>query len=145
MRVNLGAGKTEKKPGDIFVDLRPFEGIDIVHDLNLTPWPFESGTVSEINAIHVVEHLESLLTFMDECHRVLMPGGSLYIETPEAGNDIDLTHADPTHVRCYRKHSFTNYFTRQGVERFGYTDKAWCILHLDVKDGSIIFHGQPIK
>lgn len=73
MRVNLGAGKTEKKPGDIFVDLRPFEGIDIVHDLNLTPWPFESGTVSEINAIHVVEHLESLLTFMDECHRVLMP------------------------------------------------------------------------
>lgn len=145
-RLILGSGPHwPKHPGDVFVDIRPFENVDVVHDLNKTPWPFEENSYDEISAIHVVEHLQSLLDFMNEAHRILKPGGSLYIETPCAGMDPDLEFADPTHVRCYRKHSFINYFSRAGIAKFGYTDRAWCIMHLEVKDNCIIFHGQPIK
>lgn len=145
-RLILGPGpRWEKKNGDTFVDIRPFPNVDVVHDLNITPWPFADRSFLHVSAVHVVEHLNSLLSFMDEAWRVLSPGGSLYIETPLAGANPDLEFADPTHVRCYRIHTFMNYFTPEGVEAFGYTDKAWNIPHLRVKDDCIIFHGYPIK
>lgn len=145
-RLIVGAGKhTPKAIGDVFLDIRQFEGVDVVWDLNITPWPFHEGDFIHVSAVHVVEHLNSLIEFMNEAHRVLIPGGSLYIETPLAGADPDLEFADPTHVRCYRKHTFINYFTPEGIERFGYTDKAWAIVHLEIVNNCIVFHGYPIK
>lgn len=145
-RLILGAGKwTEKKEGDIFCDIRPFDNIDVVHDLNVLPWPFEDNSVLHISAQHVVEHLDSLLDFMNECHRVLKPGCSVWIETPAAGEDKELEHCDPTHVRCYRPYTFHNYFSPEGIEQFGYTDKAWCILKQELRDGVIFFHASTIK
>lgn len=144
-RLILGAGKSwPKEPGDIFVDIRKFEGIDVAHDLNVTPWPFKDNSSTEISAIHLVEHLKDLLTFMNECWRVLEKGGELYIETPMAGADIQLTHADPTHVRCYTQYTWINYFTKVGIAKFGYTDKPWAILNCQV-DSVIRIHLTPIK
>lgn len=146
MQLILGSGPNwPKRKDDIFLDVRPFAGVDVVHDLDDCPWPFKTDAFNEVSAIHVVEHLQNLVAFMDECHRVLKPGGSLYIETPEAGADLDLQFADPTHIRCYRKHTFVNYFTRAEAPKFGYTDKLWSIWHLESKNGNLIFHGQPIK
>jgi predicted SAM-dependent methyltransferase len=145
-RLILGPGKHwPKQENDCFCDIRPFEGVDVVHDLNIYPWPFNDRQFIHVSAVHVVEHLDSLLDFMNECHRVLIPGGSLYIETPLAGADPDLQFCDPTHIRCYRLHTFANYFTPEGIERFGYTDKAWAPVKLAVENNCIIFHGYPIK
>lgn len=145
-RLVVGCGpEWPKTKDDVFLDRIKFSGVDVVHDLNVVPWPFGDGTFDEVSAIHVVEHLQSLLSFMDEAHRVLKPGGSLYIETPEAGGNFDLTHADPTHVRCYRKHTFINYFTRAEAHKFGYTNRLWAILHLEVRNAVIIVHLSPIK
>jgi SAM-dependent methyltransferase len=145
-RLILGPGKHWKKEeGDVFLDIRPFVGIDVVHDLNIAPWPFEDKSFVHVSAVHVVEHLKDLISFMDEAWRVLEQGGTLYIETPEAGGDIDLIHCDPTHIRCYRKHTFWNYFTKEGIEKFGYTNKPWSIAKCEVVNNCIIFHGMPIK
>lgn len=144
-RLICGPGpRWEKKEGDIFCDIRPFPNIDVVHDLN-KDWPWEKDTFIHVSAVHVVEHLKDLLHFMNEAHRVLKPGGSLYIETPLAGVNPDLEFSDPTHVRCYRIHTFMNYFSIEGVETFGYTDKAWNMPVLRVQNDCIIFHGYPIK
>ncbi|MFT3704649.1 MAG: methyltransferase domain-containing protein [Agriterribacter sp.] len=146
MRLILGAGKwTEKIDGDIFCDIRPFDRIDVVHDLNITPWPWNENSFTHISAIHLVEHLDSLLTFMDECWRILQPGCSLFIETPEAGEDPDLEFCDPTHVRCYRAYTWHNYFTPEGVEQFGYTNKPWCMLKQESKNGILYIHASTIK
>jgi|GEM_PF-2549290 len=140
-----------KQEGEETMDILPFECVDYVHDLNKVPWIGKYQTIiekeeyHEIIAIHVVEHLQNLISFMNECHRILVPGGALYLETPLAGGDWDLTHADPTHVRCYRPHTFINYFTRTEGPKFGYTDKYWAVLHLEVKNNCIIFHATPIK
>lgn len=147
-RLILGPGpRWEKKEGDVFCDLRNFDNVDVQWDLNITPWsPFKDNSFMHVSAVHLVEHLRSLLDFMNEAHRVLIPGGSLYIETPLAGVNPDLEWADPTHVRCYRIHSFMNYFTPEGVETFGYTDKAWNFVVLRVEGGNIIqVHAIPIK
>ena len=112
MQLIVGCGPNwPKRENDIFLDCRNFDNVDVVHDLNITPWPFQNDQMTEIAAIHVVEHLNSLLDFMNESWRILKKGGALYIETPEAGANPDLQFADPTHIRCYRKHTFINYFT----------------------------------
>jgi len=145
-RLILGPGpRWEKKEGDIFCDLRDFNNVDVVHDLNITPWPWADNSFMHVSAVHLVEHLDSLLDFMNESWRVLKPGGSLFIETPLAGVDPDLEFADPTHKRCYRVHSFANYFSLEGVDSFGYTDKAWNFFVLRVERNCIIVHAYPIK
>lgn len=145
----VGAGKkTIKEEGDIFLDIRPFENIDVVHDLNKLPWPFEDSSVEGICAIHVVEHLNSLLDFMNECHRILKPGYSLYLETPRAGANNELEFADPTHVRCYTVYSFLNYFTPEGIDNFGYTEKGWNIFlcrPIPSQPDCLQIHAYPLK
>jgi SAM-dependent methyltransferase len=141
----LGCGKHHvKRKNEVTVDILKFPCVDIVTDLNLD-WPFEDSSVDSIAAIHLVEHLDSLIHFMNESWRVLKPGGSLYLETPLAGGDIDLAWADPTHKRCYRIHTFVNYFSIEGIEQFGYTDKAWNFFHLNVINNCIIVHAYPLK
>jgi hypothetical protein len=82
---------------------------------------------------------------MDESWRVLQPGGSLLIKTPLAGADPDLEWADPTHKRCYRIHTFVNYFSPEGVKSFGYTTKAWNFFHLNADQSVITVHAYPLK
>lgn len=146
-RLILGSGKHwPKEDCDTFLDIKPFEKVDIVHNLDILPWPIYSDQYDHISSIHLVEHLDSLVNFMDECHRILKIGGDLYIETPLADpSNFDLMFCDPTHKHYYRTHSFINYFTKSGIEKFGYTDKAWAILHVSGENGILKFHGMPIK
>lgn len=150
----LGAGPFHvRRPNtheETLVDRLPFRGkgntpIDVVHNLDYTPWPFEDNNYDEIVAIHLVEHLKDLISFMNECWRILRPGGALYLATPEAGNNFNLTHTDPTHVRTYRVHTWINYFTRSEGPKFGYTDKFWALWDIRVVEGSIHLHAMPLK
>ncbi len=64
----------------------------------------ESGTVPLVSAFHVIEHLSvrDLLTLLDECRRVLVPGGRILFETPNPENlAVGANHFwyDHTHVR----------------------------------------------
>jgi predicted SAM-dependent methyltransferase len=87
LKIDLGCG-TRKREGYVGVDILPFEGVDIVANLN-DRWPWEDGTVAEAAASHVVEHLttEQRCHFANELHRVLVPGGKCLI-----------AYGDPTHV-----------------------------------------------
>lgn len=122
----LGAGRAQRVEGAVHHDRIPFSGIDIVFDLNEHKWPI-TNRYELIICTHVVEHLHSLINFMDNCHDILDVDGVLEIITPNAGVNPDLEFCDPTHVRCYRKHTFMNYFTRDGIEKLGYTLKEWRI------------------
>jgi SAM-dependent methyltransferase len=145
----LGAGKNQRIDGAMHHDRNRFPGIDLTFDLN-EHWPMDFNVCEKIIATHVVEHLKDLVNFMDQAHDVLKVDGVLEIETPNAGMNPDLTHCDPTHVRCYRPFTFHNYFTPYGIEKFGYTDKAWNIIEvktvkLEVDDDVIIAKLSPIK
>lgn len=112
MRLNLGCGQ-DIKDGYVNVDHLDLPGVDVVHSLLRMPWPFEDGSAEEILALDVVEHLPShtpdlyeptIVKFVEECHRILQPGGELFIRTP--GHDADFLWIDPTHVRGFAMESF---------------------------------------
>lgn len=101
IRVDLGCG-SNKQPGFVGIDIRPLPGVDIVQDLEQFPWPLPDESVSFMVSSHVVEHINPargiFLKFMDECWRILKPGGKFLIATPYAGSQgyfMDPTHCNP--------------------------------------------------
>ena len=140
----FGAGVRPHTGKDIInVDRLKLPGIDVIHDFEKFPYPFADSSGLHINATHVIEHLSNFFGFMDECHRILSPGGTLYLETPHA-KDIALSFGDPTHKLHLIEHSFINYITLEGLENFGYCKFAWSILHIKETDGVIVIHLMPI-
>ncbi|MBI4656980.1 MAG: methyltransferase domain-containing protein [Elusimicrobia bacterium] len=81
MKLNIGCGGNRLR-GYVNIDsnpgLRP-DRIMQAYDLD-----FKSGSVEEITANHLIEHLGFFKTkyFLSECFRVLKTGGILKIETP---------------------------------------------------------------
>lgn len=112
MRLHLGAGTAAKyHPDWVNVDFIKTEGIDVVHNLNAYPWPFKDGEADEIKAIDLIEHLpthidgmSTMLLFIEECHRILKPGGILFMTTPHWQSKN--LWIDFTHVRGFDERSF---------------------------------------
>jgi O-antigen chain-terminating methyltransferase len=78
-------------------------GLSVTHGdalIYLAELPPES--IAIVSGFHIAEHLpfEALQTLFDEAYRVLVPGGLLILETPNAENVLVGTltfHMDPTH------------------------------------------------
>lgn len=106
MKINLGAGEDQFE-GYVNVDHLDLPGIDVVHNLLHFPYPFEDGVADRIAAVDLLEHLPNftkddkpmVIAFIEECHRILKPGGELYIQTP--GYRAEFLWQDPTHVRGF--------------------------------------------
>jgi len=96
--VNLGCGKA-RIPDSIGVDRVKIENfVDIVHNLDIVPYPFENDSVDEVHFYHVLEHLHNPLEKLEEIFRILKPGGILHLRVPHfssMGAFTDLTHVRP--------------------------------------------------
>jgi predicted SAM-dependent methyltransferase len=64
--------------------------VDIVADAS-ERIPLDTNSVDEIHCIHVLEHVtrNKYSPMLREMHRVLKPGGHLYVETPDFQRTID--------------------------------------------------------
>jgi hypothetical protein len=79
--------------------------IDVTHDLERLPWPWEDSSVEVLLATDVFEHLRlEVQEWMDECWRILIPGGTLSMRLPAFDNPY--SWRDPTHRRVFHKESF---------------------------------------
>lgn len=79
MKINVGSGE-ELLDGYTNVDLRDVADVQAdVRDL-----PFPSGSVDEVRAFNVLEHLSEFdyPSALVEWHRVLKPGGILRVQVP---------------------------------------------------------------
>lgn len=94
--VDLGCGATKQYPGNLGLDLLPAPGVDGVADLSGS-LPLAQDSVDVLFTVHILEHLTDFLPLVDECHRVLRPGGVLHVMSPWWGHVNAV--ADPTHVR----------------------------------------------
>lgn len=129
-RLNLGAGNLIEDP-KVTVNhdrMKHRPEIDAVWDLNQTPWPWKDEQFETVIAKAVFEHLDiDLLTAVDECWRILKPGGTIYIKVPNA-EDVIGCWGDPTHRRPYTL-SLTAIFDYK-AENTGnnfYTTRKWKI------------------
>lgn len=56
IKLNIGCG-TSKEEGWVGIDYRALPGVDVVWDIEQTPWPLESESVIAATSHHVLEHL----------------------------------------------------------------------------------------
>jgi SAM-dependent methyltransferase len=91
--------------------------VDVVHDLESFPYPFEANRFDAVYALSVFEHLADFIGAMEEVWRILKPGGRLIVETPHFSGLNSWT--DPTHRQHFAVRSFAffdpefakNYYT----------------------------------
>jgi len=102
-KLNLGAGK-DIRSEYVNHDIANIDGIDVVHNLNDLPWPWEKDSFEEIVAMDVLEHLDEFLPIMEELHRILRPDGIIRIKVPY-WNSV-FCHIDPTHKQLFHEMTF---------------------------------------
>jgi predicted SAM-dependent methyltransferase len=121
--LDIGCGQWVEK-GFIGLDKDHYPGVEIIHDLEVFPWPIADGIVTICKAAHIVEHIKPWLQvkFMDECWRILEPGGRLLIATPYAGSHR--FYQDPTHC-CGWNEDTPGYFIQGAAYYAVYKPKPW--------------------
>jgi predicted SAM-dependent methyltransferase len=145
MKLDIGCGR-HKDPGWVGIDIQNLPGVDILHDLNVHPWPVEANSVLQAKAWHIVEHIPPVcvtekgtrrpfIEFMNECWRVLRVGARIDIETPY-GSSAGFVH-DPTHCNQVDEVTFEHF--DPGYRRYmTYMPKPWKIVCLAfTTDGNV--------
>jgi predicted SAM-dependent methyltransferase len=113
--LDLGCGN-KKRLGAVGVDFNDRTVADVLHDLNMFPYPFEDASVDYVYLDNTLEHLDNVVRVMEEIYRIVKPGGTVKVIVPYFRSlwaFIDPTHRhfftvnsfafyDPTHVICQR-------------------------------------------
>lgn len=87
----------------VTIDHDPDCGADVIHDLEITPWPFADSSFDEIHAYEVLEHLgqqgdfRSFFAHFHEIWRILKPDGLLFATVPHWKSQW--AWGDPSHRR----------------------------------------------
>jgi SAM-dependent methyltransferase len=99
------------------------------HDLDAGPLPYADQSIDHINCMHVLEHVGRPDHALAEFARVLKPGGTLYLETPDVRWTL-LPHIpfltgregvfnfwdDPTHRRPFSRAALATLARCQNLE-----------------------------
>ena len=136
--LNLGCGK-DIQDNWFNVDLRKVPGINLLYDLTKLPLPWKDNSVDGINAKDIVEHFIDVISFIDECGRILKVGGSLRIRTTYWKTENSFT--DPSHYHFFTLQSFDYWdpATQIGKEYGWYTKAKFKILSKDVDGQELEF------
>lgn len=121
-RLNVGCG-ADVRPGYVNLDRAALAGVDVVHDVDRRPWPFEDQAFSEVLCESVLEHVD-LVPTMREIHRILRPGGMLRLTVPHF--TAPTAYEDPTHRNFLACGSF-QFFCR-GFHKNYYFDFSFAAL-----------------
>jgi hypothetical protein len=145
LRLNLGCGG-EVISGWLNHDRTMRPGVDLAWDLRERPWPLDDDSCERILARDVLEHLADVVGFMDECWRLLKPGGTLVVQAVLAQTQNQWI--DPTHVRGFVPASF-EYFdpTYDYGLRYGrwYTERGWQLILSEIGGTNVVAVLRPRK
>jgi SAM-dependent methyltransferase len=92
--LNVGCGQI-RIPNSVGVDFDPGTVADVIHDLDVFPWPFPDRSFDRIVCSHVLEHLRTPWRAMKELERLARPGALVEIATPHYSSPDswgDITH-----------------------------------------------------
>lgn len=137
--VDIGAGS-----GHIIIPLHEAGWTDLVavdiddrnfalfrdrYGVETVPWDATDGPLAlpdasaqAVTCFHVIEHLPRPDNLLVEAWRVLAPGGTLFIATPDWRKCVLTFFDDPTHLRPYTKTSIRRILRQYGFEM---TTHSW--------------------
>ncbi len=154
--LSLNGGKDWK--GLVTLDINPDVKPDVVHDLNILPYPFESDTFDEIHAYSVLEHIGSqgdyraFLGQFSELWRILKDGGVLMGTVPDMASPW--LWADPGHRRLISNKTLTFLSQKQYELQKGNTPMTdyrdiykadFDLIYSSSRDGKYIFALKAVK
>lgn len=117
--LDVGCG-INKYPGAVGIDRNPRSRADVLCDLDRFPYPFRDNSFAALRAVHVIEHVSDVIRAMEEFHRVVGPGGRVFIATPHY-TDFS-SFCDPTHK--WHLNSFSFRYFGEDHAGFGYYSDA---------------------
>lgn len=107
--VDIGCGGNKQGKDWFGIDYRQLDGVDLVQDLEKFPWAVPSESFNTAVASHVVEHINPshgiFIAFMNECWRILKPGGDFIIGAPYA-TSVGMFR-DPTHCNFVNEETWS--------------------------------------
>jgi SAM-dependent methyltransferase len=104
-KLNLGCGN-DIKEGFVNLDFYKFKGADVIHDLNVLPYPFRENQFEYIAMRNILEHLNDPYRVMHEIHRISKKGAIIEIQTPHFSSDN--VWGDLQHKRGFNSATFKN-------------------------------------
>jgi SAM-dependent methyltransferase len=103
--LDIGCG-CNKMAGAVGIDIDPATHADVIHDLNVYPYPVEENSFDRVYAKHIIEHVNDPRRFMEEIQRVLKPGGQAFVETPHFTSRV--AYSEPQHKFFFSYFMYTN-------------------------------------
>lgn len=104
--LDIGCGKNKVK-GAIGIDINKNTDANVICDIEKS-LPFKDSVFDEIHCNQVVEHVNNLIDFMEEIHRIGKNHAKVFINAPYYKSIY--AYSDPTHKRFITEDSF-HYFT----------------------------------
>jgi SAM-dependent methyltransferase len=114
--LDLGCGirrQEEIRENGIYLDAVHFRGVDIVN--SRARLPLRDASVDAVVSLAVFEHLPDPFAMAVELHRVLKPGGAVWIETAF----LQPLHADPGHYFNMTLEGLRRVFARFAIDAGG--------------------------
>jgi SAM-dependent methyltransferase len=133
--LNLGSGR-RYDPVAVNLDRTGETSPDVIHDLEIVPWPFPDGRFGRVEAVDIIEHLSDPLGAMSEIHRITRPGARVHIVVPHFSSANAYT--DLTHRGFFGYRSFDN-VTGESVHDY-YTDRRFIM-----RSRRIWFYDDPLS
>src|SRR5947209_8335643 len=84
--LDVGCGP-HKVAGYLGIDILADSGVDVIHDLDVYPWPFVDNSFSRILCRHSLGHQVDIVAAVEELHRISMPGGLIEVVGPHFSSD----------------------------------------------------------
>lgn len=134
--IGVGAGYIPQD-GIVGIDILPAFNPDIVCDIR-KGIPLEDNRFDEINCEHVLEHVqlnEDFIFVMKEIHRVLKPGGTVYIEVPH--KDSAAAYESIEHSRYFTENTFMNFYENPLAKEMGYPEFKLVNKNVGKRDGHL--------
>jgi len=133
-KLNVGCGK-DIRQGWTNLDVVKLPGVDVCHDINVLPLPFEANTFDVILCRNVLEYVD-YIPILTDLHRILKPMGKLLIRVPHFSSKD--AYADPTHRNFFTVKTFE--FFLEGHPRSYYLPFSFS----EIRRTNINFKKRPI-
>ena len=133
--LNLGSGRDYKKSNkyEDWVNVDMKKPCDVLHDLNIFPYPFKNNVFDKVIMKHTLEHMLQAWETLREIDRIANKGCVLYFELPIWSNHPE--HHNNKHTELYlrslykefqcKKFHFGNYYMQGSYNkiRLGHKDR----------------------
>ena len=126
--LELGCG-FNKAPGAYGVDILMGSQADLIHDLDVFPYPLQDSSWDRIICHDVLEHLEDFVRTMEEIWRIGAPGATVEVHAPFMSSVNYFS--DPTHKRAFTSRSFDYFLPGTTAARFGYSSARFELVHCE--------------